>query len=310
MTSCPTCGHRYRSDVAGDHFVYLVVVLRLPTSSAIDNCTRCGAQGQLESWLDEAITIIADPACSYDERLRFIWALNDPSAEAEPGDEQTDSGASSSSAPPPMDKSYRIAVASFRIAVASLLVSVASLANDLYGRTTSDPARPRDWVSPDCSTQQGILGPQIVRSVSITKTIDELGTKVAENESDFWNVVDGNELTSWRTTDYARNLNRHSEWYEIGVQFASPVRLQEISIASPSRGVKGNLIVTRDELRVAHPEDAQYLENFTLEQAITAVPLPRAVITSHVSVMLHSLSLTGTGRYAVEVNELAFVQEP
>jgi hypothetical protein len=87
---CPKCGFKFRSGVAGEQFAQLVVVQRQPTSSAVGKCPRCGTQGQLEPWVDEAVKTVVSPERSRESRSELISVLNEREQGAKPLEEKID----------------------------------------------------------------------------------------------------------------------------------------------------------------------------------------------------------------------------
>jgi hypothetical protein len=131
---CPKCGFKFRSGVVGEQFAQLVVVQRQPTSSAVGKCPRCGTQGQLEPWADEAIRAVTSPERSADQRSTLKSILDEDAATEGVAEEKIEKRA------PAFYRLRRLIPKerSDRIALAGLLVALASLTNDIYANVTDD----------------------------------------------------------------------------------------------------------------------------------------------------------------------------
>ena len=229
---CPKCGFKFRSGVVGEQFAQLVVVQRQPTSSGIGKCPRCGAQGQLEPWLDEAIDMVVSPTRPTEARSELISVLSEGGQDDKSLDEQIDKRV------PMFMRLKRVLPKdrTERIAVASLLVAMASLANDIYSNATSDSVTTtqleRVLRSLRSLRNRRMVENREVRTVRLFEYHDSPrpGYFKEIRDKTLHHLVDGDSQTSWASPMYAIE-NEHTDYkFILYIGFFRAVKLTAVTI--------------------------------------------------------------------------------
>ena len=138
-------------------------------------------------------------------------------------------------------------------------------------------------------------------AVADVKVYDRTGDR--DNSGRASRVIDGDPRSAWRTFTYRQQFPRLKPGVGLMLSFASPVKLNGLTITSPSQG-------TKVELRSSPTADAQFdqtvpIANTTLGNGPTELSLTDGQPVTHVLLWITELG-GGDGEFTTEISEVSF----
>lgn len=201
----------------------------------------------------------------------------------------------------PEDPDRRRRMRQWLIALAAVVVLIIGFAGFQLTSMFSDPSAPA-FVVEDPVVGTGSGGRTAVAGVEVYgegATDDES----ADNATRVTRVIDGDLVSSWRTSTYRQQLPALKPGVGIMISFVSPVQLSGLTITSPSEG-------TRLQVRAAPSADATFGDTVpmvaaVLDQDRTSVSLAQSQPVQYVLVWIDRLG-SDDGQFVTEINELEF----
>jgi hypothetical protein len=253
-----------------------------------------------------AVHRLLNEVIAEDDRLALFPPEHDgiPSS---PGDVWQDDG-SSRGRDPGRRRKLLIGVSALAACVVAVLVFLSIQFGSLFSDGSTGPAivvgNNAGGSAPAATDGGGAPAPAGVGGVAAVagvKVYDKVGD--SDNAGRVSQVIDGNDSSAWKTSNYHQQFPALKPGIGIMVSFASAVQLAEVSITSPSAG-------TQVEIRSADSTDADVDETTkigeaTLEDGRTTVSLDGSQPVTHVLVWITKLSGGGSD-YSAQIDELEF----